>query len=168
MRGVDLAKMALAEARAANKVKRDAAKAAQAPRAGGANAQRRRRWSGPGVDNRDPQPLGALAARIASDRGWSDKLSGGTVFGSWAKLVGAEVAEHATPIALKDGELTVQASSTAWATQLKLLQRQLLSQIRAGVGKDVVKRLRVQGPAAPSWRYGPRHVSGRGPRDTYG
>jgi predicted nucleic acid-binding Zn ribbon protein len=32
----------------------------------------------------------------------------------------------------------------------------------------VVKRLKVLGPAAPSWRYGPRHVPGRGPRDTYG
>ncbi|MBP2475521.1 putative nucleic acid-binding Zn ribbon protein [Crossiella equi] len=160
--------MALAEARAANKAKRDAAQRTGLPRSGGANAQRRRRWSGPGTDHRDPQPLGALVSRMADDRGWADKLSNGSVFGSWAELVGAEVAEHATPIALKDGELTVQASSTAWATQLKLLQRQLLGQIRAGVGKDVVKRLRVQGPAAPSWRYGPRHVPGRGPRDTYG
>jgi predicted nucleic acid-binding Zn ribbon protein len=36
------------------------------------------------------------------------------------------------------------------------------------VGNGVVKRMRIQGPAAPSWRKGPRHVSGRGPRDTYG
>jgi len=64
--------------------------------------------------------------------------------------------------------LTVQAESTAWATQLRLLQRQLLAKIAAGVGDGVVKRLKVRGPLAPSWRYGPRHVSGRGPRDTYG
>lgn len=69
---------------------------------------------------------------------------------------------------LTDGELTVQADSTAWATQLRLLQRQLLAKIAAGVGDGVVKRLRVQGPTAPSWRHGPRRVPGRGPRDTYG
>ncbi len=90
------------------------------------------------------------------------------MFSRWAALVGDEVAEHAKPVTLQDGELTVQASSTAWATQLRLLQRQLLTKIAAGVGKDVVRRLKVQGPAAPSWRYGPRHVPGRGPRDTYG
>ncbi len=90
------------------------------------------------------------------------------MFGRWAQLVGPEVAERAKPIVLKDGELTVQAESTAWATQLRLMQRQLLSRIAAGVGRDVVKSLRVLGPAAPSWRYGPRHVPGRGPRDTYG
>jgi predicted nucleic acid-binding Zn ribbon protein len=95
-------------------------------------------------------------------------LAGGQVFGEWAGLVGADVAEHTRPVQLSDGELTVQADSTAWATQLRLLQRQLLAKIAAGVGKGVVKRLRVQGPSAPSWRHGPRNVPGRGPRDTYG
>jgi predicted nucleic acid-binding Zn ribbon protein len=51
---------------------------------------------------------------------------------------------------------------------LRLLQRQLLVKIAAGVGNGVVKRLKVQGPEAPSWRHGPRRVPGRGPRDTYG
>ncbi len=136
----------------------------------GANGQssRRRRWSGPGADTRDPQPLGRLASRIAVDRGWNTRLANGQVFGHWARLVGEEVAEHAQPVALKEGELTVRASSTAWATQLRLLQGQLLTKIAAGVGHGVVKRMRIQGPTAPSWRKGPRRVPGRGPRDTYG
>ncbi|HEY2723148.1 MAG TPA: DciA family protein [Pseudonocardiaceae bacterium] len=134
----------------------------------GAGGRRRRRWSGAGPDDRDPQPLGRLAGRLVADRGWAGRVSGGLVFGRWAQLVGDEVAEHARPVALREGELTVQASSTAWATQLRLLQRQLLGRISAGVGPGVVTRLRVQGPATPSWHYGPRHVRGRGPRDTYG
>ncbi|MFC4005247.1 DciA family protein [Prauserella oleivorans] len=129
---------------------------------------RRRRWSGPGFDERDPQPLGRLASRMATQLGWSDRLANGQVFGQWARLVGEDVAEHAQPVTLKDGELVVRASSTAWATQLRLLQRQLLAKIAAGVGHGVVKRMRIQGPTAPSWRKGPRHVPGRGPRDTYG
>jgi predicted nucleic acid-binding Zn ribbon protein len=137
---------------------------------GGAGGQnpRRRRWSGPGVDQRDPQPLGRIASRIAVERGWNAQLSHGRVFGQWARIVGEDVAEHAEPVTLKDGELTVRASSTAWATQLRLLQGQLLAKIAAGVGHGVVKRMRIQGPTAPSWRKGYRHVSGRGPRDTYG
>lgn len=103
-----------------------------------------------------------------TDRGWADRVSAGLVFGRWAQLVGSDVAEHATPVSLREGELTVQASSTAWATQLRLLQRQLVARIRMGVGPGVVTRLRVQGPATPSWHHGPRHVRGRGPRDTYG
>ena len=82
--------------------------------------------------------------------------------------MGAEIADHCTPLSLRDGELVLQAESTAWATQLRQLQRQLLSRIAAAVGRDVVRRIRVVGPTGPSWRHGPRHVRGRGPRDTYG
>lgn len=95
-------------------------------------------------------------------------MSAGLVFARWAHLVGADVAEHAQPVSLQNSELLVRASSTAWATQLRLLQRQLIARITAGVGPGVVTRIRVQGPAAPTWVHGPRHVRGRGPRDTYG
>lgn len=168
LHGSDLAKAALESARAAAKARGRAQPKRKFTAGAGAGDRRRRRWSSARDDERDPQPVGRLVSRIATERGWSKPLAGGTVFSRWASLVGSEVAEHAKPLALKDGELTVQASSTAWATQLRLLQRQLLVMIAKGVGPNVVKRLRVQGPAAPSWRYGPRHVSGRGPRDTYG
>ncbi|TCP57445.1 putative nucleic acid-binding Zn ribbon protein [Tamaricihabitans halophyticus] len=171
LRGPDLARAALQAARERSEGNR-ASRARKAVRpagsAGGASRSRRRRWSGPGNDDRDPQPLGRLASRIANDRGWQGRLANGQVFGNWAGLVGDEVAEHSQPQALNNGELTVRASSTAWATQLRLLQGQLLGKIAAGVGHGVVKRLKVQGPVAPSWRRGSLHVSGRGPRDTYG
>ena len=82
-----------------------------------------------------------------------------------------------TPIAsqrpgLYEGELTVVAESTAWATQLRMMAPTILAKLHGGlgggVGGDVVTRLRVVGPTAPSWKKGPRSVRGRGPRDTYG
>jgi predicted nucleic acid-binding Zn ribbon protein len=169
LRGSDLARAALAAAKAASGGP-DAPKNKKKLVARGAGAvnRRRRRWSGSGADERDPQPLGRLAGRIALERGWTGRLTTGQLFNRWAAIVGEDVAEHARPIELKDAELTVQADSTAWATQLRLLQKQLIAKIAAGVGNGVVKRLKVLAPTAPSWRYGPRHVRGRGPRDTYG
>jgi predicted nucleic acid-binding Zn ribbon protein len=167
LRGSDLARAALQAAKEASGGP-DAKKKQQAKRGFAPGSRRRRRWSGPGPDARDPQPLGRLTARLAADRGWSAQLTTGQLFGRWGAIVGEDVAEHAQPVALRDGELTVQADSTAWATQLRLLQRQLLAKIAAGVGNGVVKRLKVHGPSTPSWRYGLRHVRGRGPRDTYG
>jgi predicted nucleic acid-binding Zn ribbon protein len=164
--GPDLARAALEAAKQAAKARgRAPAPRGAAPRQGG---RRRTGWSGARADDRDPQQLGRLASRIAAERGWVGNLSGGAVFGRWAELVGADVAEHAQPVSLRESELTVQATSTAWATQLRLLQHELLRKIAAGVGRGVVKRLRIHGPAAPSWRHGHRHVPGRGPRDTYG
>ena len=158
-RGADIARAALDAARAARR--KPSGQRATPPR-------RRRGWSGPRPDDRDPQPLGRLASRLVADRGWADRVCAGVVFARWAQLVGADIAEHSEPVSLHDGELVVRASSTAWATQLRLLQRQLLARITAAVGAGVVTRLRVQGPTAPNWVHGPRHVRGRGPRDTYG
>ena len=90
------------------------------------------------------------------------------MFGRWAEVVGEQIADHATPTALREGVLHVSAESTAWATQLRMIQAQLLAKIAAAVGDGVVTALRITGPTAPSWRKGPRHISGRGPRDTYG
>jgi predicted nucleic acid-binding Zn ribbon protein len=92
----------------------------------------------------------------------------GAVFGRWSALVGEDIAAHCAPQTLTDGELLVVAESTAWATQLRLLAPSILARLRASVGGDVVTRLRVVGPTAPSWKKGPRSVRGRGPRDTYG
>jgi predicted nucleic acid-binding Zn ribbon protein len=166
-RGADLAREALRAAREASSsraAERAAERSGVARRAKG----RRRRWSGPGPDDRDPQPFGRLVSRVSLDRGWSPRLTDATVLGRWPQLVGSDIADHCTPLSLRDGELVLQAESTAWATQLRTLSRQLLHRLAVGVGKDVVRRIRVVGPSGPSWRHGPRHVRGRGPRDTYG
>lgn len=95
-------------------------------------------------------------------------MSEGAVFGRWDAVVGEQIAAHAAPTSLNEGVLTVAAESTAWATQLRLVQAQLLAKIAAAVGDGVVTSLKISGPTAPSWRKGPRHIAGRGPRDTYG
>jgi predicted nucleic acid-binding Zn ribbon protein len=109
-----------------------------------------------------------MLAKLVKVRGWQQPVAEGAVFGAWERVVGPDVAAHCRPIRLSDGELTVEAESTTWATQLRLLASRLIGQIAAEVGPNVVTRMRIHGPAAPSWARGPRRVAGRGPRDTYG
>lgn len=135
---------------------------------GGAGNLRRRRWSGSGPDARDPQPLGATLRTWVASAGAGADLKKATLFAKWAQIVGAEVADHCAPVSLVDGELVLQAESTAWATQIRMLAPQLLRRINAEVGDKSVLRIRARGPVGPSWKFGYRHVSGRGPRDTYG
>lgn len=167
---MDLVRRALEEARATARGQGrevgQGRRTSQAPRSAGNRS--RRRWSGPGPDARDPQPLGRLARDLATTRGWSPRVAEGAVFGQWADVVGEQIAEHAVPTTLRDGVLSVSAESTAWATQLRMVQAQLLAKIAAAVGDGVVTALKITGPSSPSWRKGPRHVKGRGPRDTYG
>ncbi|MEV4491199.1 DciA family protein [Micromonospora coxensis] len=146
-----------------------AAKTRRRSAVSGEGGERRLRgYSGPGPDPRDPQPLGVVLERLMKARGWQQPAAEATVFGAWEKVVGPEIAQHSRPVKLEDGELTVEARSTAWATQLRLLAGSLLKRIAGEVGHNVVRKLHIHGPAAPSWSRGPRRVRGRGPRDTYG
>ena len=167
--GIDLVRRTLADARAAARARGQEPGRGLAPQPMSRRvAGRRRSWSGPGPDSRDPQPLGKLARDLAKKRGWSIRVAEGTVLSQWAAVVGRQIADHATATSLNEGVLTVTAESTAWATQLRIMQAQLLAKIAAAVGNGVVTSLKITGPAAPSWRKGPRHIAGRGPRDTYG
>ncbi|MEV1331748.1 DciA family protein [Micromonospora costi] len=153
----------------AAKARREAAgKTRRRGSSAGGGERRLRGYSGPGPDPRDPQPLGAVLDRLVKARGWQQPAAEATVFGAWERVVGPEVAQHSRPVKLENGELTVEARSTAWATQLRLLAGSLLKQIAREVGHNVVRKLHIHGPAAPSWSRGPRRVRGRGPRDTYG
>ncbi|MFV2112204.1 DUF721 domain-containing protein [Micromonospora sp. LOL_025] len=168
--GPELARAVLDAARARREsVARTRRRTAGGGGGDGEGGQRRLRgYSGPGPDPRDPQPLGAVLNRLVKARGWQQPAAEATVFGAWERVVGPEVAQHSRPVKLEDGELTVEARSTAWATQLRLLAGSLLKQIASEVGHNVVRKLHIHGPAAPSWSKGPRRVRGRGPRDTYG
>lgn len=119
-------------------------------------------------DDRDPALLGAQLERLLLDRGWSADVTVGSVMGRWAEIVGAEIAGHVRPVTFEGSVLSVQADSTAWATQIRLLTSSLLGRIEAVVGAGIVTDLIVLGPAAPSWVKGRRRVQGPGPRDTYG
>lgn len=135
---------------------------------GGDGGEHRGGYSGARPDDTDPQPLGRLLAGYVTDRGWQQPLAEARVFAEWAAIVGPDIAAHCEPTQLSDGNLHVSARSTAWATQLRLLQDRLLARLRAELGPEVVRRIAITGPVAPSWKRGPRSVRGRGPRDTYG
>lgn len=166
LKGPDLVRAALAQARAAARAK------GLAP---GVPVKRRLRpvesRSGSGADARDPVAFGAAIRRLVSERGWEDTTTAAGVLANWDTLVGPEIADHSRPESLVDGVLVLVAESTAWATQLRLMTRTMQARLKERAGEGVVTSIVVRGPAQPDWRKGPRRVQGpgaRGPRDTYG
>lgn len=161
---VDAAAAALGRARAAAKAK------GLSP---GVRPRRRRQipGTGPGfprTHGRDPELIGGTLEKLLAERGWTAPVAVGSVVGRWREVVGDEIADHAEPETFTDGRLVVRTTSTAWATQLRLLLPQLERRLAEEIGEGVVEEVVVLGPGAPSWVKGPRVVRGRGPRDTYG
>ena len=162
---------------ALNRVRQAAAARGEAPRRGARSARSSAAAAGSGPsgrrrpptpDARDPRMLGDVFGRLVTDRGWSSPVAVGSVLSRWDELVGPDIAQHCRPESFENEVVSVRCDSTAWATQLKLLTPALLQRFEQALGPGIVTSLRVAGPAAPSWRKGPRVVRGRGPRDTYG
>ena len=63
----------------------------------------------------DPQNIGAILNELVSARDWRQGIAEGNLFSDWREIVGADIAEHSTPITLYEGKLTIQTSSTAWS-----------------------------------------------------
>ena len=117
----------------------------------------------------DPKQVGDVLDELIAKRDWVRGLAEGNIFSDWAQIVGEEIAQHSTPISLVDGRLTIQSSSTAWATQLNLIKENLRETISNTAPGALVEELFILGPNVPNWKKGLRTIRGaRGPRDTYG
>jgi predicted nucleic acid-binding Zn ribbon protein len=161
--GADLARATLAAAREDAKAR--AATNARATRAAG---RRQRQADEPSRAGGEPVAFGAAVGEMLDERGWQAEAAAAQVLANWESIAGAEVAAACRPVRLRAGELVLEAESTAWATQLRLLSRSILARIRTELGPDVVRKLVVRGPTTPDWRHGRLRVPGPGPRDTYG
>ena len=120
----------------------------------------------------DPELISGVLSNLISDREWDSGLAEGNLFVHWKKIVGEEIAQHATPISILDGTLTIQSSSTAWATQLQLMSNDLLTMIQKDATGVLIEKIVFIGPHGhhgPTWKKGIRTIrNARGPRDTYG
>ncbi|MBW8481725.1 DUF721 domain-containing protein [Actinomadura parmotrematis] len=145
--GIELAREALAQAKA------DARKRGTLPGQG----KRKRAPGGPVRQpgrGGDPQRFGSAIRDLMASRGWEQRAAVGGVFGNWPGIVGPELAEHTKPEKFEDGELTVVADSTTWATQLRLLRTQLVRRLNEELGAGTVKQVKVVGPSSGPRRAG--------------
>ena len=130
--------------------------------------RRERGGSKPFDKGRDPIAASSTIDALIADFSWEGELSEADLFNSWSNVVGADTAAASMPESLREGTLTVRCKSTAWATQLRLMQSEILVRLNQAYPMLEITALKLLGPDAPSWKKGPRSVPGRGPRDTYG
>lgn len=116
---------------------------------------------------RDPANVTTTVDKLVAMMGWRRRIDVSAVLARWDDIVGQDIAEHCQPAKFDDGELTVKADSTAWATQLRYLLPQIERRLAEDVGEGVVTTIHILGPRNQKiggrWR-----VEGRGARDTWG
>jgi len=63
---------------------------------------------------------------------------------AWASAVGEQLAARATPVAEREGTVTVECADAVWAQELDLMQETLLERLREQVGEQAPKALRFR------------------------
>lgn len=129
---------------------------------------KQKRGSQPFESGRDLVTAAASMDALVGQFNWDARLSEADLFANWEKVVGEDSANASFPEEIKNRVLSVRCRSTAWATQLRLLQNAILNKIQELYPQLSIEEIKFVGPSAPSWKKGPRSVPGRGPRDTYG
>ncbi|MFE0489186.1 DciA family protein [Streptomyces griseoaurantiacus] len=140
--GVDLARVALQQARLAAK-----------NNGGEARAPRRRRATTVKRDGREPSGFAAVLAGLMADRAWELPAAGGSVLDQWpdiAAAVAPQLPHHVTAVAFhpETGQLDLRPDSSAYATQLRLITARIVATANKAAGTDAVRTVRVLPPGA--------------------
>lgn len=142
--GVDMARAALAQARAAAKTR---------PPAGPQQKTRRTRAGVRTVG--DPTGCGAVIVGMMAERGWEPPERGGSILDQWPAIA-PELAAKVAAVRFEHGTgcLHLRPVSDAYATQLRLHQRQVLARVRQAPGGASVRSLKIlpvgAAPKAPT------------------
>ena len=68
----------------------------------------------------------------------SRAITASSIHECWTQVAGSDISQHVHVKHVKDGVLTVVADHPAWSTQLKYLQDNIVKQINAHLGGDIV------------------------------
>lgn len=100
------------------------------------------------VRSSGPQPLGDIFSKFLAQRGWKEPVAVGSVLADWSSIVGPQIAQNTEVESFENARLVLRASSTAWATQLRLLTPQLMHKFNEVLGPGVITKLEIKGPAS--------------------
>jgi predicted nucleic acid-binding Zn ribbon protein len=92
---------------------------------------------------RDPRPVGALVERVLGDLGLGEAAGIVKIAERWEAAVGAEIARHCRPSALRGGVLEASVDSSVWCHALTLQRRQILDGLRRELGDGAPSDLRL-------------------------
>jgi predicted nucleic acid-binding Zn ribbon protein len=98
----------------------------------------------PGRDHEPPAKIADTLDRVLRHLGAPAPSVLTTVFDRWSDLVGAQIAGHTAPVGLDGATLSVRVDDPAWASQLRWLERDLLTRMNALLGGTVVEKLDVR------------------------
>ena len=94
---------------------------------------------------RGPEQIGEVLKAYLKETGLEARVEQMAVIPEWPTLVGVRIAEVTEPMFITlDGMLFVAVRTSAWMTELQLMEPELLRAVNAGQGRLPVRKIRFQ------------------------
>lgn len=92
-----------------------------------------------------PAPLAEALGEYLSKSGLRKRVQQGEVVAEWPRLVGPKIAAVTQPLHVSaDSTLFVAVKTSAWMSELSLLEPELLRAVNAGSGDKRVRKIRFR------------------------
>lgn len=96
------------------------------------------------LNDRTPNSLNEVLMKLIERMGWQEEYELAMIINSWGDIVGEKFASESKPDNLKDGVLTVLATSSVWRTELFYRREQIIDKICKLREKQVVKEMVIR------------------------
>lgn len=91
-----------------------------------------------------PAGVADILDKVFERRKLKGRIKENRVFGVWDKAVGKAIAEHASPVFVRDGILTIEAKNNTWLTELSFFQEDMIRELNAALGAGAIRELRFR------------------------
>ena len=89
-----------------------------------------------------PSQVREALKKYLDKAGMAEKIEAASVVPEWPQLVGEGIAAVTTPLRVSNGVLFVAVRSSAWLSELKLMEREIISRLNAGKRQGRISGIR--------------------------
>lgn len=90
-------------------------------------------------------PLAQAIEEWVKQANLGKRMQEADLFDRWEELVGAAVAEKATPLRLERGRLVLKVANSTWRHQLLFMRRELIATLNGHFGETFIKEIVMTG-----------------------
>jgi predicted nucleic acid-binding Zn ribbon protein len=89
-----------------------------------------------------PKRVRETLQKYLDKAGISEKIEAASVVPDWPRLVGEGIAGVTTPLRVSNGVLFVSVRSSAWMSELKLMEREIIKRLNADKKRGRISGIR--------------------------
>ncbi len=90
----------------------------------------------------EPHLLRRVLKKFIASNSLGESISQIELLTRWEEILSPILSKHAKPSGIREGELLIEVSSSAWMNELLFLKDELKNRLNEAVGRELIKGIR--------------------------